>query len=262
MIYLGILLLLAALPVVLILTLVYFKDRNKEPMVLLIKLFFAGFLSCILVLLISELLALFLPFMNGSLSSKSFLDILLYAFIGVALVEEFSKWLMTYLVGYNNREFDELYDGIVYAIFVSLGFAFIENILYIIQAASVNTAILRAVSAVPSHACDAIFMGYYLSIAKVCALRGNEQLEKKYIIYSIFIPAILHGIYDFCLMSGYKVLVGVFIAFVIVLYALSIKKLKKFASINKKIQYKNKFCNVCGRAVRGEYCGVCGARQV
>ncbi len=261
MVYLGILLLLAALPVILILTFVYFKDRHKEPMVLLIKLFFAGFLSCILVLLISELLGLFLPFMNGSIASKTFIETLLYAFIGVALVEEFSKWLLTYLVGYNNREFDELYDGIVYAIFVSLGFAFVENILYIIQAASINTALLRAISAVPSHACDAIFMGYYLSIAKVYAIRGSEKLEQKYLIYSILIPALLHGVYDFCLMSGFKVLIGVFIAFVIFLYVLSIKKLKKFASVNKKIQYRNKFCKVCGKAVTGEFCAICGTRQ-
>jgi len=258
----AILLALAALPVIIILTIVYTRDKNKEPMALLIKLFFAGFLSCVLVLVISGILELFLPFMSGSLANKTFIETLLYAFFGVALVEEFSKWLMTYLVGYSNKEFDELYDGIVYAIFVSLGFAFIENILYVIQTSSINTALLRAVSAVPSHACDAIFMGYYLSMAKQYALKGYKEKEKKNVLLSIFVPAVLHGIYDFCLMSGYMILVGVFLVFVVILYILSIQKLKHLAKNNKKIIYKNKFCKVCGKAVTGEFCSRCGTRQV
>ena len=260
--YLGILLLLAALPVIMILLFVYLKDKNKEPMALLIMLFLSGFLSCVLVLVISGIMELFLPFMTGSLATKSFFETLLYAFIGVALVEEFSKWIMTYFIGYNNREFDELYDGIVYAIFVSLGFAFIENILYVIQTSSINTALIRAISAVPSHACDAIFMGYYLSIAKQYAIKGSKRLEKKYIRMSVFVPAIIHGIYDFCLMSGYNFFIGIFIIFVIILYVLSIKKLKLLADNNRKIKFKNKFCSVCGKAVTGEFCSKCGTRQL
>lgn len=259
--YRILLLLLAALPVIIILFFVYFKDKNKEPMALLIKLFVSGFASCILTLILSEIMGMFLPFMKGSLASKSFIGILLYAFVGVAAVEELSKWVMTFIVGYNNREFDEMYDGIVYAIFVSLGFAFIENIIYVIQTSSVNTALLRAVSAVPSHACDAIFMGYYLSIAKVYALKKNKDKEKKNILLSIAIPAVLHGIYDFCLMSGYKVLVVIFIVFVIFLYIESILKLKKLSDVKKKIKYKNKFCHVCGKVVTGEFCSKCGTRQ-
>lgn len=259
--YLGILLLLAALPVVLILLVVYLKDRNKEPMALLIKLFIAGFISCGLVLIISDLLEKFLPFMSGSVSNKSFIEVLLYAFFGVALVEEFSKWVMTYSVGYNNREFDELYDGIVYSIFVSLGFAFIENILYVINTSSINTALIRAISAVPSHACDAIFMGYYLSIAKLYALRGRHDLEKKYILKSVFIPMVLHGIYDFCLMSGYLFLMGVFVVFVIFLYIFSIKKLKQMANNNRQMVYKSRVCAVCGKPVTGPFCSKCGTRQ-
>ena len=259
--YLGILLFLAILPVILILLFVYFKDRNKEPMSLLIELFIAGFFSCGLVYILSGFLGMFLPFMNGSLATKTFIETLLYAFVGVALVEEFSKWVMTFFVGYSNREFDELYDGIVYAIFVSLGFAFIENILYVINTSSINTALIRAISAVPSHACDAIFMGYYLSIAKQYSLKGKHEFEKKYIMKSIFVPAVLHGIYDFCLMSGYMVLLGVFIVFVVCLYVFSIRKLKLMASNNRQIAFKNRFCKVCGKVVTGPFCTKCGTKQ-
>ena len=199
--------------------------------------------------------------MSGISANKTFIDVLLYAFIGVALVEEFSKWVMTYMIGYNSREFDELYDGIVYDIFVSLGFAFVENIFYVINFSSINTAIIRAISAVPSHACDAIFMGYYLSIAKQYGLKGRKKLEKKNIRLSVLVPAVLHGIYDFCLMSGYNILVTVFMIFVVFLYILSIKKLNRLADHNKKIRFKNKFCAKCGKIVTGEFCSKCGTRQ-
>lgn len=260
--YVGILLILAALPVLIILLFVYLKDRNKEPLSLLVKLFFAGIMSCFMVLIVSRVMAGFLPFMNGALSEKSFIEIILYSFVGVAMVEEVCKWIMTYTIAYHNREFDELYDGIVYATFVSLGFAFFENVLYVMNSSSVNTALLRAVSAVPSHACDAIFMGYYLSMAKQYALRKNEELEKKNIILSLIVPIILHGIYDYCLMSGLTILIVLFIGFVIFLYIASIKKLKNISNSNKRIRFRNRFCHKCGKAVTGEFCARCGTRQI
>ena len=252
---------LAAFPVVFILLFVYKKDKNKEPLSLLIKLFLGGFAACFLVLFVSYILGLFFPFMDTSSPNRTFLDILLYAFLGVALVEEVCKWFMVYLIGYHSKEFDELYDGLVYSIFVSLGFAFIENLLYIIMTSSISTALLRAVSAVPSHACDAVFMGYYISLAKQYSLVGKKEAEKKNLRLSILIPALLHGVYDYCLMSNYDILVGIFVVFVIVLYFISIKRLKKMSINNKKILFHNKFCGNCGKAVTGPFCGNCGNRQ-
>lgn len=253
-------LLLAALPVVVILLFIYLKDKNKEPLSLLIKLFLSGFVSCVLVLLLSDIFD-FLPFMRGSVGNKSFLNTLLYAFIGVALIEEVSKWLMTYISGYHSKEFDEIYDGIVYCIFVALGFAFIENILYVIQTSSFNTALLRAVTAVPSHAFDAIFMGSYLGKAKQAQIRKIKNKEKKYLILSVIVPTILHGIYDFCLMSGQDILMILFILFVVYLYIVSLLKVHKSSKYNRKIKFKNKFCGNCGRLVTGEYCPNCGQKQ-
>lgn len=252
---------LAVIPVIIILIVVYNKDRSKEPLTLLLGLFMAGIGSCFLVLFISEILGNFLPFMNISIENQSFTQTLLYAFIGVALVEEFCKWFMIFVIGYNNKEFDEIYDIIVYSIFVSLGFAFFENIVYVLQSEHIITAIVRAVSAVPSHACDAVFMGYYLSVAKQCSYKGMKNLESKNIVLSILIPTLLHGIYDFCLMSGIPILVFVFIAFVVALYVISIKRLKTIADSNRKIKYKNRFCGMCGSRVEGEFCGHCGRRQ-
>ena len=117
----SILFILAVIPVIVICTYIYRKDKNKEPGPLLIKLFILGILSSFLVLLISEILFKIFPFMDKDTSYMTFFEILLFSFVGVALVEEFCKWLMCYTGAYHNKAYDELYDGIVYAVFVSLG---------------------------------------------------------------------------------------------------------------------------------------------
>lgn len=279
----GLLLFFAVLPVVLILAFVYKKDKDKEPLMLLLSFFFKGIFSCFLVLTISEILGAFLPFMNKEVNMMTFTEVFLYAFVGVALVEEFCKWLMVYFGGYNHREFDEIYDILVYSIFVSLGFAFFENLLYVFNSGSLSIAILRAVSAIPGHACDAVFMGYYLSMAKQCRVLKKSDKEKSFLVKSVLIPAILHGIYDFCLMSGRILFVLVFLVFVVYLYVVSIKKLNKLSGSNRSLniflrrpqpagmgqmgvqqvapqQNNNNFCTGCGTRLTGPFCTKCGKR--
>ena len=277
----GLLLILAVLPVALILLFVYKKDKDKEPLGLLLSFFFKGIFSCFLVLIISDVLGAFLPFMNKELETMTFVEVFLYAFFGVALVEELCKWLMVYHGGYNHREFDEIYDILVYSIFVSLGFAFFENLLYVFNTGSLSIALLRAVSAIPGHACDAVFMGYYLSLAKQCKILKRSEQEKSFKLKSLFIPAILHGIYDFCLMSGQAILVIVFLVFVIFLYVMSIKKLNKLSKVNKNLNVyqkrpqapavqqvqhqqhvqQNNFCTGCGTKLMGPFCTKCGRKN-
>ena len=255
------LLLLAILPVMLLLIFVYNKDKEKEPLSLLLQLFILGMISCGLVLLLSNVYELFLPFMAKKVKEMDSFEVIIYSFICVALTEEFCKWLMLYIKGYNNREFDEVFDIIVYAVFVSLGFAFIENIVYIFSKLTLRTAILRALSSVPGHACDAIFMGYYLCLAKQCHYKKKYKDENKYIALSILVPAILHGIYDYCLMSNMEMLGFVFLAFIIFLYTNAFQTLTKASQKNKLLVEKNNLCKCCGYKLDGEYCPKCGVRQ-
>ena len=259
----SILLFLAILPVLIILLFVYYKDKNREPLLLLFKLFLSGFVSCGLVLFISGHMEAVTSLFSPS-SSKNIFETFIYSFVGIALVEEISKWLMVYFIGYRNKEFDEVYDGLVYAVFVSLGFAFIENILYVVLSNSIKTAIVRALCAVPSHACDAIFMGHHMSIAKQYATKGNKKMVFKHLALSIIMPTFIHGIYDFCLMSGFQILVVVFAAFVVFMYYISLSTLKDMSLSNNKIQkLKHKYCKYCGELInQKEICPRCKKKQI
>lgn len=252
---------IAVIPVVFILVFVYHNDKTKEPWTLLLQFFGLGILSCGMVLLISYLLGFIFPFMTMNLAEMDMFSILLYSFVGVAFVEEICKWIMVFFRGYRSKEFDEVYDMIVYAVFVSLGFAFVENIIYILGNGNLQTAILRAFSAIPGHACDAVFMGYYLSLAKQCHHRNHYDSEKYNILLSILVPAFLHGIYDFCLFSGIQALLVAFLIFIIFLYVISILKLKELSNAKQEMKKKNRFCPKCGKELENGECKDCEGRQ-
>ncbi len=214
-------------PVVFILIYIYYRDKyEKEPLGLLIKAFLGGVLSAIATLLVMGPASLFFPELEG-VSSNS----LLMAFAGAAIPEEIFKFLFLYLIIWKNSNFNEYYDGIVYAVFVSLGFACLENILYV-QQHGVGVGIMRGIISVPSHALDGVIMGYYFSLARFLPKRRTEYLFK-----SLFFAILAHGIFDYLLfyssgiadidpaMAGLTTLV--FIAFVAFLWWLGFRKIKQ-----------------------------------
>lgn len=248
------------LPVFLVGRYIYKHDKNKEPMKMLLKLFVSGVFSCFLVLFISSIMGEVFPIFNADIENLDLFELAIYVFVGIALVEEFCKWLMSYSIAFNNKEFEEVYDMIVYSTFVALGFAFFENFLYVLDG-GVAVGILRALLAVPGHACDGVFMGYYLGLAKTSALNNRDDLKKKNILLSVLVPTIMHGIYDFCLFTGNLLLIIFFFAFVIYVYVYSIKKIKKVSSIDGKLVYSDNLCLNCGCIVEGNYCSNCGKRH-
>ena len=255
---LTIILFLTFFPILLIAILTYYKDKDKEPIHILLLLFLLGIVSCFIVMILSLLLSKFIPFMKLRRQDMDFINIILYSFIGVALLEEICKWIFVYFKGYKHKEFEETYDIIIYSIFVSLGFAFFENCLYIVNTnPRILPVILRTLSSVPGHVCNSIFMGYYLSMAKQFNYQKNKKLEKQNIILSIIVPTILHGIYDFFIMSGYKILIITFFVFIIILYIISIKKLQKISKYNHKIEKENIFCPKCGSKLVEFCCPQC-----
>src|SRR5574344_1896391 len=154
------------LPVVLLGLYIYNKDSVKEPRSLLAGLFASGFLSAVFVVIIDIILVLVVPDFYLANNKFDYLTLFILVFLEVALIEEFFKWIMIRFIGYKHKDFDQLYDIIVYAVFVALGFAAIENLFYVLQGGFI-LGVLRGIFSVPGHVAFGVFMGYYLGLANI-----------------------------------------------------------------------------------------------
>jgi len=150
-------------------------------------------------------------------------ELVFMTFIEIGLTEEFFKALAFFIPVYWSRHMNEPYDGIMYAVAAALGFAAIENVMYVMDG-GMQTALSRALTAVPAHAIFGVTMGYYLGIAHM-----YEELKSKYLVKALLVPIVLHGIYDFILMVEIGWLLLMFIPYVIVLYSMAIKKMKRLS---------------------------------
>lgn len=171
---------------------IYLKDKHeREPLGLLMRSFFFGILSVFVTLLISRVIGVFITIDEQSVGEQA-----VHAFLIVALVEEFSKFIFVRGILYNNPNFNEPFDGIVYSVMVSMGFATFENILYVTDG-GISTALMRMFTAVPAHATFAILMGFYLGKAKF------EHKKSYYAIHALAVAALFHGAYDYCLFISF-----------------------------------------------------------
>jgi RsiW-degrading membrane proteinase PrsW (M82 family) len=165
---------------------IYLKDKHeREPVGLLFKSFLLGIAAVVVTLLISFPLEMFVPTDEQDLIQQAF-----HAFLLVGLVEEFSKFLFVRGVLYNDDHFNEPFDGIVYSVMVSMGFATLENILYVSQG-GLTVAVLRMFTAVPAHATFAVLMGYFIGRAKFEHGRGYLSLV------GLLSATLFHGAYDY-----------------------------------------------------------------
>mgnify|MGYP001812405428 CR=1 FL=1 len=202
-------------PVLMILCYVYFRDKyEKEPLRLLVTAVLLGMVITLPVIGVERLLMLIAP-ESGRVGEAAY-----HAFLVAGLTEELFKFLALLLLIWRSPSFNEQFDGIVYAVFVSLGFAAVENVLYVMEG-GYHTALVRAVTAVPAHALFGVTMGYYLGIA-----RRYDELRRDYLSRAILIPVLLHGIYDFILMVKMDWLLLVFIPYVIFLYVAGARKMR------------------------------------
>lgn len=182
---------MAVLPVALLALFIYLKDNNKEPFPLLAKIFLLGIVMAIPVVIVENFLGMF--FDTDDISS--FILIFIFVFLSVGLIEEGAKFIITKFIGYDDKEFDEIYDIIVYSAFASLGFACIENILYVFNY-GLGVAITRALLSVPGHLCFGVLMGYFLAMAKINSINNNKGLYYRNIILSLLVPTLVHTMYD------------------------------------------------------------------
>lgn len=189
------LILLALAPTVALAIFFYTRDRyRKEPFGKLAKTFLLGALA----LVPAAVTSICLETLTGWRSSTANL---LHGFLGalfiVGFVEEGAKFLVVRFYAYYQREFDEPYDGIMYAVMVSLGFATVENILYVLTQ-GVATGVMRGLLAVPVHAFDGVLMGYFIGLGK---FQGSPARANWYSGLGFGLAVLAHAVYDFIIFS-------------------------------------------------------------
>ena len=270
---------LALIPVIGLLCFIYFNDKKeKEPFGLLVALFFAG-MATVLTAMIAELAGGFI--IESVSPEKTVLSQIVDAMIIVGPAEELGKFFVLWIITWKNKHFNYSYDAIVYAVFVSLGFAAFENVGYVFSN-GVGTAIARMITAVPGHACFAVFMGFFYSKAKYAAITQKKGKCLSNILLAIFVPIVIHGIYDAILMgagaSDLEALAGIsiilWLGFVIAMFVVSciiiVKSSKndfcivtmpdKVQTIYRPAVVGNWTCT-CGSVNRLNFCPKCGRQR-
>ena len=218
MTYNFILIAAAVIPAVFLMIRVYRSDRlEAESPRLLWQLVKAGILSSLLALLEERIGSAIL---NRLVEPNTVLYNAILYFVIVAIAEESSKYLLLRRSSWRTPEFNCQYDGVVYAVFVSLGFALWENISYVMNY-GFSTALVRAVTAIPGHACFGVFMGVFYGAAKKYANAGVKGVSKACRVLAVLFPALLHGAYDYIASMEQTDGNWYFIGFVAVMFLVS-----------------------------------------
>ena len=216
----------ALLPAIVLGIYIWFKDPQPEPFRWILRAFIAGIVICVPVAFLESFVSGIL-FPSGS--PTTLLGTTAEAFLVAALPEESAKLLILWLIVLRkNPYFDEHFDGIVYAVFVSLGFAAIENVFYVMGSGEgwVSVAATRALLAVPGHYAFGILMGYYYS--KYHFFDHSQSAALKVLL----VPVLAHGVYDAIAMSGQVDPIAGAISFFVLIYFCI--KLQKYA--HRKIE--------------------------
>lgn len=224
----------AVLPAVFYMWRIYEMDKvEKEPWSLLFRLILGGVGAAFPAVLLEQL-ALNVIVPSLQLQSDVVYAIVCALFIG--LIEEGCKFFFLYRFSWNNPEFDCRFDGVVYAVFVSLGFAAFENIIYVTQY-GLSVALMRALLAIPGHMSFAVIAGLYYGRAKIEEVRGNPRGVLNAILKGYGFAVVLHAFYDACAMIGSDVSVAVFVVFVILMFLWVRFRLKRAAAADVSVYY-------------------------
>ncbi len=227
-----ILLVSALIPAIILMRYVYTKDKQeKEPIQLLLKLVFYGVLAAIissfLELVVAEVLLSNIP------PSKYVLSVILDAFT-VGLIEEGMKFYYLKKTTWDNENFNFRFDGIVYAVFISLGFAGFENIFYVMEY-GLSVAFARALMSVPGHMSFAVLMGVFYGNAKLDDVHGFNRKCKLNLVLAYLSAVLIHGLYDTAAMMGTVASFAALILLVIIMYFMSYRLLKTGSNQDTRI---------------------------
>lgn len=218
---------IAVLPAVILLAVIYREDKiEKEPPGLIWKLAGFGALTTIGASILEQIGGGILDAVG--LTENTLAGSLLVNFLVVALAEEGLKHLALRRTSWHDSAFNYQFDGVVYAVAVSLGFAAAENVLYVMNFGP-GVAPIRAVTAIPMHCITGIFMGHYYGMARAHVDQGDVDGMHRYLRLSLLVPIVLHGFYDFAASSSSELMSLIFVGFVVVLDIVAIVSVRRWS---------------------------------
>ena len=189
------LLLIALIPPLFFLIYIYRQDDiESEPRGMIAGLIGLGALSAIPAVLL-ELAGSYILYLLG-LSEESLIYLLLENFLVVGVSEEICKYTAGRLTTWKSPEFNYRFDGIVYMVSSAIGFAALENVLYVFSS-GFRTGIFRAILSIPLHTICGMFLGYYYGEGKYLLMHGDKTGSRNAFWKGLFIAVMIHGAYDF-----------------------------------------------------------------
>ena len=221
---LTILMAAAVIPALILLFEVYKYDRlEPEPPGMLLSLVLKGIIATALAV-VTERIGMGIC---GTLFQEgSFIYYVVVMYFVVGLSEEGFKYLLLRTSTWNSPYFNCRFDAVVYAVFVSLGFALWENVQYVFSY-GFGTALVRAFTAVPGHACFGVFMGSWYGLAKKQQLWGREDTSMVCRTMAVMVPMLIHGTYDLIASIGNT---WIFVVFIAVMFAISFTTIKRLSN--------------------------------
>lgn len=224
-------LLVSMIPIYLLLDAIYNQDEiEKEPKKLLLLAFLGGCISLFVTKILAGIYQHYIPFLIESNPDLEPYKIFLISFGEIGLIEELCKWLILYIVIWKKKDFNYVFDAVVYATFVSLGFATIENFFYLWNA-NLFTVIARSLFTIPGHAAFGIIMGYYFGFAKYYKTMEYKNKYTQNIYCSLFFAIVYHGLFDFILAFDNTYSSIIYIVFYIYLGINAIYKVHKIKKL-------------------------------
>lgn len=222
-----VLFIVAALPALLLLGFIYYRDRKEKPPVKLMILLLATGAATTVPAAIVEFIGQ--AFVMGD-SDDLGLRLLIFCFFVIAVTEELGKYLVTICITWKSKEMQHSYDGVIYAVCSSLGFAILENVLYVYQG-GLLTGIMRAFTAIPLHCTVGVVMGALYAKAREEAYAGDRGGMIGYMAWAYLVPVCIHGAYDYAIMAAsygliaegwiYVILIGAYIISVVLILVCS-----------------------------------------
>ena len=193
-----ILIIIAVLPALILLGFIYMSDRKEKPPVKLMVLLLALGAGTIIPAVIAEFIGQLIVAQTDT-DHQTMLLVLCFLVIGI--VEELGKYLVTVCTTWKSREFQHSYDGVIYMVCASLGFAILENILYV-ASGGIGTGILRAFTAIPLHCTVGVIMGALYAKGREAAYAGDRAGMVGFMAWAYIVPVFIHGLYDYLVMAA------------------------------------------------------------